>query len=125
MHVSGLAGLLSITELMHSIIERLDDPVDLRNVRLASKQFNDLAVVIIYRSLHLDFTLEYFLSTVRFICIERRLKPYVNLVQDLSVRFEHASYPRAPDCKWSKECRYCCAIVVDLLQTLPALRHFR
>lgn len=123
--VSSLARLLSVTELIHAIIDNLNEPADLRNVRLVSRRFNDLAAAVIYRSLHLDFSPEYFLSTLRFIGSKGGLRPYLSLVQELSVSFGPTQSTHLKDEKGSKAFRYRCVVIIDLLQTLPALRKFR
>lgn len=122
---SSAARLFAITELLNAIVQYLVQPSDLGLLRLASRRWNDLVIPFVYRSLHLDFAQENFPKTLKSISPKGILRPYVNLVQEVSVTFGNNAFSYTPEPARSKEFRYRCVIVVELLQTLPSLQLFR
>ncbi len=123
--VSGIWCALSITELGNGLLAIVDSPQDLHNVWLVCKRLNELATPIVYRSLRLCLSKEDFVWSLQFIDFVKTRPTYLNMIQELSVTSGSKAFTHSEVRRKTKEFRYRCLIVIDILHNSPCLQKFK
>ena len=125
LHTPNVQHVLCVPELGDQIVHSIESKTDLSNFRLVSRLFDHVASRIVWRTLHVDLQRAQFAMELEFLSNLKKWPHVLALVRDLTVTFGDKFNYVSPDIRYHKEYMYRCAVVTDLLKSLPSLRHFR